>query len=769
MERLPFLTWLSGGLWLALAVVPFARAAESATEPALLPRPQSLELRRGEFERPAILLLGMRSDDAGVRALADQLVQRLDRACGLRARVGGPKNSEAHLWLRLDGDAPAAAESYRLAVTRRRIELRARELAGLRHATTTALQLLCAGPRIPALRIEDAPRFAWRGLMLDSARHYQSPDYLRRLLDAMSWHKLNVLHWHLTDDQAWRLQIRKYPRLTEVGAWRVPAGAARRDIDPATGAPRRHGGFYDQATVRALVEYAAARGIAIVPEIEMPGHASAAIAAYPWLAAEPGAVRDVPSDWGIYPNAFALEERSYAFLEDVLAETLELFPSSWIHVGGDEVEPGQWQRSAAGKALAATLPEGRTLQGSFTARMARWLEARGRRLVGWDEILVPDLAPRAVVMSWRGSDGAIEAARRGHDTVLSAWPTLYFDNRQAAGAEEPPGRVRTIGLREVYAFDPLPEALDAAARRHVLGLQGNVWTEHIRTEARADHMAFPRAAAIAELGWSDASRRDWPGFAGRLARLWPHYAALGVAAADAAFAPVATVDYAPDRRRAEVALATPEAIGEIRYTLDGSRPEPSSARWPGGRMALDLPARLRAATFLDGRALSRPRDVALAAELAQQRGSRELALCSDGIALMLEDDAPPEGERTVFSADIQAPCWRFERAALDRVVALEARVGQVPFNFQIGAAREAIRFPAPRQPAGELLVYLGARCEGEPQLRLDLAPAIDSDGVTTLPRVAWQPPAGTHDLCLRFAQVQLEPLWLLDSVRLVEE
>jgi hexosaminidase len=603
--------------------------------------------------------------------------------------------------------------------------------------------------------------------MLDSARHYQSPEYLRRFIDAMALHKLNVLHWHLTDDQAWRLEIRKYPKLTEVGAWRVPAGAAAQDIDPATGAARRYGGFYSQQTVRELVAYAAARGIGIVPEIEMPGHASAAIAAYPWLGADPAAVPQVPADWGIYPNAFALDERTFGFLQDVLRETLDLFPSRYVHVGGDEVEPAQWQKSSAGRALAAKLEQGRTLQSYFTGRIARFLEQHGRRLVGWDEILAPGLAPDAVVMSWRGSEGAQQAAARGHDAVLAVWPTLYFDNRQAEGAEQPPGRVRTIGLREVYSFEPVPAGMPEVARDRLLGLQGNIWTEHIRSESRADAMSFPRLAAVAELGWTDEPRRDWAGFVHRLPVLWPHYRALGVAASDAEFAPRLSARYGEDRRRATVSISTPEPVGEIRYTLDGSAPGPDSPRYLAS-LVLPLPSEVRAATFLARERLGEERRLLLDPAAAQSRTSRELTLCSEGIGLMLEDDAPPNGPRAVFSADIQNPCWIFERAELDRVVAIDAGVGQVPFNFQIGAARESIRFPAPRTQAGELLVFKGRNCEGEAWLRLPLEPAVASAGITRLPRLVLPPQQGVSDLCLRFAQAALEPLWLLDSIRLVE-
>jgi hexosaminidase len=523
----------------SLAAVP--ATAQRASEPALVPRPAQLELRDGVFALRDVHPLAVEPDDAALRDIAALLAERVARTCGRRLEFAGAVADGAVVLRRRGARGAGRREAYRLDLRRDRLRVDAAHDDGLRQGASTALQLLCTpGARsVPALRIDDAPSLAWRGAMLDSARHYQSPEFIRRFLDAMALHKLNVLHWHLTDDQAWRLEIRKYPRLTEVGAWRVPAGAAAQaDIDPATGTPRRYGGWYDQRTVRELVAYAARLGITVVPEIEMPGHASAAIAAYPRLGAKRGAVSTVPSDWGVYPNAFALDDETFAFLSDVLREAMALFPSPWIHVGGDEVESGQWLASEEGRRLLRTLgsDDPKALQPWFTQRIGRFLEAHGRRLVGWDEILAPGVPRDAVVMSWRGTDGAVRAARAGHDAILSPWPTLYFDNRQVDDADEPPGRLAVVALEHVYRFEPIPPSLDAGERRHILGVQGNLWTEHIRTEARVWHMGFPRLAAVAEIGWTPAARRDWTDFLRRLAPQYAHYAALGIEASDAAIA-----------------------------------------------------------------------------------------------------------------------------------------------------------------------------------------------------------------------------------------
>ncbi len=614
---------------------------------------------------------------------------------------------------------------------------------GLVHAAATLWQLIApAGTRalVPSVTIDDAPRFTWRGMMLDSARHFQSPAFVRRYIDAMAMHKLNVLHWHLTDDQAWRLEIRKYPKLTEVGAWRVPAGAARNDIDPATGKPRRYGGFYTQDDVRSIVAYAAARGITIVPEIDVPGHTTAMIAAYPQLGAAGHGVTEVPSDWGIYPHGLNHDEATFRFVEDVLAEVLELFPGPYIHKGGDEVQSDP-----------------------FTARIARFLEARGRRLVGWDEILDDTLAKSAVVMSWRGLDGALKAAASGHDTVLAPDPTLYFDNRQGTGSDEPPGRIRVLAsLESVYRFDPMPASIAPEARRHVLGLQGNVWTEHIRTEARAGYMSFPRAAAIAELGWSAPERRDWKDFSRRVAAALSRYDAIGMTYSESAFAVAGTTTGADGRTRVELSKQAP--FGDIRYTVDGSDPLATSPLYAAPVM-VEAPALVRAASFNGRERLSRIRT--LHVDGVQRRTSHELELCGNAIALALEDDAPAAGRRSVFSVDLANPCWIYRGVALGNVRSVLAAVGQIPFNFQIGDEVKKIRFAAPATREGELEIRLDT-CDGALLARLPLAPAVASQAVTALPRAAIAPAAGRHDVCMRFAQPALEPFWVLDAVRFDE-
>lgn len=522
------------------ALIALALATGASAAPALTPAPADVALHGGVFAARDGTRIVIPTGDAGARDAAEFLSDLTTRAGGPRLAVAEGMPGRAAIVLRRGPVKLAGAEAYTLDVTPTGVTLTAPHDAGFMRGAASLWQLLTDADKgaLPAITLNDAPRFSWRGLMLDSARHYQSPQFIKTLIDVMAAHKLNVLHWHLTDDQGWRLEIRKYPKLTEVGAWRTPAGdGPAGDIDPATGRARLYGGLYSQAQVREIVAYAAARQVTIVPEIDVPGHASAAIAAYPELASIPNPSRRVPADWGVYPNLFNTDEATIRFLEDVLDEVMDLFPSTYIHLGGDEAVKDQWKASAAVQARmrAEGVADEKAMQGWMLRRLEKRLAARGRRLIGWDEILEGGLPQGATVMSWRGLDGGLAAARAGHDAVLSPAPLLYFDNRQSRSVLEPPGRGWVVRLQDVYAFDPAPVQLKPEEQRHILGLQGNLWTEHVRTEARAAHMAFPRAIAVAELGWSPRSTHDWADFSRRAQADVARLNRMGFPAADSAW------------------------------------------------------------------------------------------------------------------------------------------------------------------------------------------------------------------------------------------
>ena len=743
---------------LAAALVASAASAQSSGL-TLTPAPAKAVCAEGAFALSAATRIHVAKGDVEARGVAFQLADLIRRSRGFRPVVveGAPAAGEAGVVLIREGPA---GEAYRLDVSPTRVTIAAAKRAGLFYGAMSLWQLATpdtakGAVAVPAASIEDAPRFAWRGLMVDSARHFQSIDTLKSVLDAMAAHKLNTFHWHLVDDQGWRLEIRKYPKLTQVGAWRTDPGAAR--------AYPKYGGFYTQDQVRELVAYAAARNITVVPEIETPGHALAPIVAYPQLgAAAPDAGR--MGDWGVFPWLYNTDEATFAFLDDVLNEVMDLFPSTFIHVGGDEAIKDQWKASPRIQARMRELgiKDEHALQSWFIQRVGKTLEKRGRRLIGWDEILEGGLAPNATVMSWRGIDGAIAAAKQGHDTVLSPHPTLYLDNRQSASPDEPTGRGRVVSLRDVYAFDPAPAQLTPAERKHILGVQANVWTEHMQTDRRMEEMAFPRAVALAERGWSPEDAVSWDDFARRLPAEMARLDVLGVAADTVPFEPQPALSDGEDGKTS-LALATGLGVGEIRYTIDGKAPTATSSPYavplspPSGAM-------VKARAFVDGQALGRERSWTIGPALRDTRLSAQLKLCTEKVPLTLIDDAPAVfDKRAMMFVDIFNPCWIWRDARLDKGAVLSARITQVPFNFQVGKDRDDIPVRPPATPGGELEVRLG--CDGERIAAIPLGDAARNPGLSTVTgRLPARP--GKADLCLTFTSKTLDPFWVVERVTL---
>ena len=745
-----------------VAVSAFALAAAlaggaNAADLTLTPAPAKAVRGEGSFQLSPATRIVVAKGDVEARGVANQLADLIRRSRGFRPAVieGGPIAGA----IVLTREGPAG-EAYRLDVSPSGVTLAAGQRAGLFYGAMSLWQLAtpddAKGPvAIPAATIEDAPRFSWRGLMVDSARHYQSIETLKATLDAMAAHKLNTFHWHLVDDQGWRLEIKKYPRLTEVGAWRTDPGAAR--------AYPKYGGFYTQDQVRDLVAYAAARNITIVPEIETPGHALAPIVAYPELGSAPPDASKM-GDWGVFPWLYNTDDATFAFLDDVLNEVMDLFPSTFIHVGGDEAIKDQWKASPKiqAKIRELGLKDEHELQSWFIQRVGKTLEKRGRRLIGWDEILEGGLAPNATVMSWRGIDGAIAAAKAGHDTVLSPHPTLYLDNRQSASPDEPTGRGRIVSLKDVYGFDPAPSQLSAEERRHVLGVQANVWTEHMQTDARMQAMAFPRAVALAERGWTPEEGVDWNDFARRLPAEMARLKILGVTADTVPFEPQPALSEG-EGGKTRLALSTGLGVGEIRYSLDGQAPTAGS---PTYAAALDLPSgtTVKARAFLDGQALGRERSWTIEPALLRTRVSGQLKLCTDKVPLTMIDDAPRDlAKRAMMFVDILNPCWIWEGADLSKGAVISVRASQIPFNFQVGKDRDQIPLRPPATPGGELEVRAG--CAGKRLAAIPLGDAAKNPGLST---IAGHLPArsGKVDLCLSFTAKSVDPFWAVERVTL---
>ncbi len=760
------------GLLVVLSVALCACAPDASPKLRLsvIPAPVSVTASKGHF---------LVEEDTPVTVDANPQAQAVAHYfAGLVARTGGPPlrissasaavdRPEITFQLSAAGGAQET-EGYSLLVSPQRIVVSASSPRGLFYGAITLWQLMTAEDgshasiKVASLSIVDHPRFAWRGLMLDVARHYLPPENIKQMIDWMALHKLNTLHWHLTDDQGWRLEIRRYPRLTQIGAWRVPAGAA--GIDAASGGATRYGGFYTQDEVRDIVRYAAERYVTIVPEIEMPGHAQAAIAAYPELGSR-GDRPVVSHDWGIHTYLFNVEDETFVFLENVLSEVIELFPGPYVHVGGDEAVKDQWQ--ASGPVQRRMRERGMAneaqLQGYFVARIGRFLSEHGRRLVGWDEILEGGVPADAIVMSWRGITGGREAARFGHDVVMAPSPELYLDHLQSESRDEPPGRPGIESLAQVYAFNPIPDDLNADDARHIIGVQANLWSEHVRTFERAQHAVFPRIAALSEVAWSPPQQHDWSSFIARMPAQLQRYRELGIQFADSGFAVRFAPEFDAAHDRLKVRLATQAEFGQIRYTLDGSEPSPTSALYTAPIEATP-PLRVRAASFKTDWRLSESRAAEFTAQTLRERKNEELELCREKLPLRLEDDAPPIGDRAVFLVDIMDPCWIYPHASLEGVSGIEVTVGQLPYNFQLWKDAAGIVTHAPATEAGELEVRLDS-CDGEVLASISLQPARGRPALTTLDAPLTSQ-AGSHDLCLFFTGRSLDPLWVIDSVRL---
>ena len=560
---------------------PITSLAQSQSAiPALIPSPQTLESRSGRFQITAQTRLNILTPVTSVR----RMVQR--NLPGLRL-TDQPRPTRA-ITVRLASVPGVGPEGYDLTVSPTGILLTAPREAGLFYGLQTLRQLLPVDAyvvaanstkrtvtgTVPALHIRDQPRFGWRGLMLDVSRHFFDKAFVMRYIDQMAQYKFNVFHWHLTDDQGWRIEIKSLPRLTQVGAYRVPRTGAWRDIaNPLPGENATYGGFYTQDDIREVVQYAAERSIMVVPEIDMPGHMMAAIAAYPGLTCD-DKPQPVPPNGKFYgredDNLNPCEDSTFIFVDKVLTEVAALFPGPYIHIGGDETYKGFWENcpSCRPVMVANNLKNVNELQSYFVRRVEKIVASKGKKLIGWDEILQGGLAPNATVMSWRGMKGGIEAARQGHPVIMSPENLSYIDRYQGDPSLEPStfGMVR---LRDAYSFEPVPDSVRADL---VLGGQGNLWTESIPTPRHAEYMTWPRAFALAEVFWSPKQQRDWTNFVSRVESHFVRYDALGINAARSMYDPIVTTKR-PPLGAVEVFLSHEVPGVFLYYTTDNTLPD----------------------------------------------------------------------------------------------------------------------------------------------------------------------------------------------------
>jgi hexosaminidase len=581
-----------------LAAVALAVPAVSpAATPALIPMPVSMEMRPGAFRLHSGVVIVTPPGDPAARQAAAYLAAAIAAPTGWQwkisesARSSGRRNAIV-LALTAQSPAPLHPEGYTLDVSPRGVLIQAATPAGLSYGVQTLLQLLPpeiesparrdAAWSVPCIHIADYPRYPWRGLMLDVSRHFFTKEFVERYIDRMARYKMNVFHWHLTDDNGWRIEIKGLPQLTQVGAWRVPRLArwGAREA-PREGEAPTEGGFYTQDDIREVVAYARRRFVTVVPEIEMPGHSLAALAAYPEISCTGGPFQVNPGSnfYKKVDNALCPgNEKTFEFIDKVLTEVAALFPSEYVHIGGDECFKGFWkdcqkcQRRMADEHLASV----EELQSYLVRRAEKILQSKGKKLIGWDEILEGGLAPNAAVMSWRGMDGGIAAAKANHQVVMTPTNFAYLDYYQGDPSLEPSTFARLL-LSTSYRFEPTPEAVDP---KYILGGQGNLWTESVPTPRHAEYMTWPRAFALAEVFWSPKAARNWDDFSARVESQFERLDAAQVNYArtmyDVALAQV------PDAAGKPTVRMTTELSGcDIYYTFDGTNPDQFTAKYSG--------------------------------------------------------------------------------------------------------------------------------------------------------------------------------------------
>jgi hexosaminidase len=551
---------------------------------SIIPAPASLEPGTGSFTLGSGtgIVLGDASD-AELREMAELFAAPVRASSGLPLPVLAATGAETRgaIVLRVEPKDGAPEEAYHLHVDPRQVTLTSATHAGLFRGLQTLRQLLPAGDAgrwtVPAVEIEDAPRFAYRGMHLDVGRHFFPASFVKRYIDLLALYKFNTFHWHLTEDQGWRIEIKRYPRLTEVGSCRSESQLEKHSR-PYVGDKTPHCGFYTQDEVRDVVAYAAKRHITIIPEIEMPGHSLAALASYPELGCGPGPYQ-VSTRWGVFPDIYCPKEETFTFLENVLTEVMDLFPSRYIHIGGDEAPKTVWEKSPIAQAVIKRegLKDEHELQSYFVQRIEKFLNAHGRSIIGWDEILEGGLAPNATVMSWRGVQGGIAAAKQGHDVVMTPTGYLYLDYYQGDPKQEPLAIGGFVPLEKVYGYEPVPPELTPEEAKHILGAQGNLWTEYIATTDQVEYMVLPRMLAVAEVDWSPREKRDWAGFQARLPEQFRRLDALGYNFHVPDVQGLATDSAASEKVRIALSIAAPDA--EIHYTTDGSEPTRDSRRY----------------------------------------------------------------------------------------------------------------------------------------------------------------------------------------------
>ena len=586
----------------------------------LIPQPVELQLNKGLFTLTKTAKVSFNKPEG--RDVAEMLLQKLNTSTGFGLKAVQGNKGSIQLNLNSTPDQKLGKEGYTLISTTKGVVISANQPAGLFYGMQTLLQLLPkeiesktvvnAKWTIPSVNITDYPRFAWRGLMFDVSRHFFTKEDVMKYIDEMARWKFNTFHWHLTDDEGWRIEIKSLPKLTEVGAWRVQRYGHFGDREfPKPGEKTTEGGFYTQDDIREVIQYAKERNITIVPEIDVPGHSMAAIASYPELSCKKDTSTRVSpgspfSEW--YGNGtFKMnienalnpsDENVYVFLDKVFTEVAALFPGQYIHVGGDECYKGYWAADEGCQALMKKLGirHVEDLQGYFMNRVEAILKSKGKKLIGWDEILDGGISPEATVMSWRGIKGGIEAARLGHDVVMTPTTFAYLDYVQGERTVDPP-IYASLRLQKTYSFEPVPDGVDA---KYILGGQGNLWTEQVPTLRYAQYMTFPRAWALAEVYWSPKESKNWDNFIKRVENQFDRSDLAEINYSKAIYDPIISTHLLKDLNL--VVTMETEAPGlEIYYTIDDAMPDKYTSKYSQPFQLPKGPVTLRVVAYRDGK------------------------------------------------------------------------------------------------------------------------------------------------------------------------
>lgn len=512
---------------------------------------------------------------------ADFLKKTILQRTGIELKIEDNPKAESviNLTLLVPSNADFNKELHTVSIAENYIQIQAASNQGLFYGIQSLIQLIPfqtkSEVKITTAEIVDQPKFKWRGLHLDVSRHFFSKEFVKKYIDYLAMYKMNTFHWHLTDDQGWRIEIKKYPKLTEVGAWRN--GSMVGHYNENTYDNERHGGFYTQEDIKEVVAYAQQRHITIVPEIEMPGHALAALASYPEYSCTGGPF-EVSKQWGVLEDVFCPKEETFTFLENILAEVIRLFPSQYIHIGGDECPKTRWKNCPSCQNLIQSkgLKDEHELQSYFIQRIEKFVNSKGKKIIGWDEILEGGLAHNAAVMSWRGTEGGIEAAKQKHYVVMSPGSHCYFDHYQGDPKNEPLAIGGYTNLEKVYSFNPIPEVLTPEESNFILGAQGNVWTEYMADEKKVEYMIFPRLMALAEVLWGTAYPTEFPKFQERVIGQFPTLDRLGINYSKAIFEVTSTVNPAKNGNGVEFQLKSANNSDGIRFTTDGTEPKSTS-------------------------------------------------------------------------------------------------------------------------------------------------------------------------------------------------